>query len=220
MAVVRYEFPKSSLIPKSIYLTFPFTEKGVSFHLDMGEAMKRYILLFITALVILSVGCATKPSKIQPTYVSPLQYQSYDCLQIIAEMGRVGRRTGELYQHLKKEADADSAQMGIGMIIFWPALFALEGGDGPEATEYARLLGEREALEKMAIQKKCDQTLWPPDQIAPKGEIAEDEKENGDVVESKTGEAEMDTVKSSESTTEVVESENMNAEQDAELKVE
>lgn len=45
--------------------------------------------------------------------------------------------------------------MGIGLVLFWPALFMLEGGDGPEATEYARLRGEYEAISTVSVQKKC-----------------------------------------------------------------
>ena len=60
-----------------------------------------------------------------------------------------------LYTSLDDEADADEAQMAIGLILFWPALFFLEGGDGPEAAEYAQLKGESEALERAAIAKRC-----------------------------------------------------------------
>ena len=45
--------------------------------------------------------------------------------------------------------------MGIGMLVFWPALFALEGGDGPGATEYARLKGEYEAVRSTSVLKEC-----------------------------------------------------------------
>jgi hypothetical protein len=50
--------------------------------------------------------------------------------------------------------------MAIGLILFWPALFFLEGGDGPQAAEYARLRGEVDALERVAIVKKCDMTVF------------------------------------------------------------
>ena len=40
------------------------------------------------------------------------------------------------------------------MILFWPTLFFLDG-DSSASVEYARLKGEREALEKVAIQKNC-----------------------------------------------------------------
>lgn len=45
--------------------------------------------------------------------------------------------------------------MAAGIILFWPALFFLEGGDGPQAAEYSRLKGEREALQQALVQKKC-----------------------------------------------------------------
>lgn len=116
--------------------------------------MKRNMLY---AAVLLGItACASSPDKIQSSHISPLQYQNYNCTQIVTEMDSVNTRANELYGTLKKTADNDSAQMAVGMILFWPSLFFLEGGDGPEAAEYARLKGEREALEKVAIEKKCD----------------------------------------------------------------
>ncbi len=84
-----------------------------------------------------------------------MAYQSYDCDQIALEQSRIERRTGELHQSLKKQADADKWQMGVGLVLFWPTLFMLEGGDGPEATEYARLRGEYNAISEASIAKKC-----------------------------------------------------------------
>ena len=101
------------------------------------------------------MGCATNPNKIEAVYVSPLKYKDYDCDQIAMEQGSVERRTNELYHSLKKEASKDSAQMGVGLLLFWPTLFFLEGGDGPQAAEYAQLKGEYRALQDVAVQKKC-----------------------------------------------------------------
>jgi hypothetical protein len=84
-----------------------------------------------------------------------MHYKDYNCDQIASEMENVSRRAGELHASLKKTANNDSGQMAVGMILFWPALFFLEGGDGPEAAEYARLKGEKEALEKVAVEKQC-----------------------------------------------------------------
>lgn len=114
--------------------------------------MKQWI---VAAGVMLMIGCASSPDKIQTAYVSPLQYKDYDCEQISGELMRVSRRAGELQGNLQKTADNDTAQMAVGMVLFWPALFFLEGGDGPDATEYARLKGERDTLEKVGIERKC-----------------------------------------------------------------
>ena len=71
------------------------------------------------------------------------------------EAERVSARTMELYGSLKETADDDEVQMGVGLILFWPTLFFLEGGDDARVTEYSRLKGERAAIEKVSIKKKC-----------------------------------------------------------------
>src|SRR5690606_13399071 len=116
----------------------------------------RYILL-----TTLLSACATHPDKMQATYVSPVEYQNYTCDQIALEMRYVSQRATELYGALDKEAGNDTAQMTLGLILFWPALFFLEGGDDARAAEYSRLKGQREALEKAAIQKQCDPAMIP-----------------------------------------------------------
>jgi len=139
--------------------------------------------IIVTLFAVLAIaGCATSPKKISSSYVSPLKYSSYDCSQIRMEMDYVSQRTSELYSSLQKEASADAVQMGVGLVLFWPTLFMLEGGDGPEAAEYARLKGEYEALRKAAIEKKCDLSMLPPspDQlIKEKQEAAKEERKSG-----------------------------------------
>jgi hypothetical protein len=121
--------------------------------------MKKKLLFIVFAMSI--AGCATSPDKIETSYVSPLQYRDYDCDQIAGELERVTRRANELYGTLKKTADNDAIQMGVGLVLFWPTLFFLEGGDSPQAAEFARLKGERDTLEKLAIEKKCDPSIIP-----------------------------------------------------------
>ncbi len=117
-----------------------------------------HILRFIPAFVASSIvlGCASNPNKIEAAYVSPLKYQKFDCDQIAIEQASVERRTNTLYHSLKKESNKDNAQMGIGLVLFWPALFFLEGGDGPQAAEYGQLKGDYAALRDTSVAKKCD----------------------------------------------------------------
>ena len=111
--------------------------------------MTRFLCL---AAVVAIAGCASPPHKIPTAYVSPLQYKDYSADEIAAELERVNRRIGEVEANLKKQADDDNLKMALGLAVFWPALLALDG-DGPQAQEYARLKGERDALERTAIQK-------------------------------------------------------------------
>ncbi len=115
--------------------------------------IKSYLVLVIlTALVI---GCASQPDKIATQYVPAATYSSYTCDQIASSLRQKNSRMQVLYGNLKSEADADQWQMGVGMLLFWPTLFFLEGGDSPEAAEYARVKGEVDALNEASIQKKC-----------------------------------------------------------------
>ena len=109
----------------------------------------------IMMLPVLLAACASQPEDIGTSYVSPLHYKNFDCEQIGLEAERVSRRVLELRASLKSTADTDALQMGAGLILLWPTLFFLEGGDKAEAVEYSRLKGEREALEKSAVRKKC-----------------------------------------------------------------
>lgn len=118
----------------------------------------RFHQLLTTAVVIpviLTAGCATQPNKLGAADVSPIGYVRYDCDQIAMESDRISRRINTLYAQLKEEADADEWQMGVGLILLWPTLFWLEGGDGPEASEYRQLKGEYAALQHASVTKKC-----------------------------------------------------------------
>jgi hypothetical protein len=119
------------------------------------------LLLAAAGISGLITGCASQPKDIAATSVSTIQYENYSCKQVGMEMNRVSGRADDLYASLKQRADNDAMQMGVGLILFWPTLFLLEGGDGPEAAEYARLKGERTALDQVAVAKECDTAALP-----------------------------------------------------------
>lgn len=140
----------------------------------MNSRLTALAILVVSALLI--SACASNPDKIDAAYVSPLKYLDYDCKQIAMEMDYVGQRTTELYHRLEKERNADNWQMGIGLIVFWPALFFLEGGDGPEATEYAQLKGEFEALRENSVSKSCGIDALSPEEIMASAQEGEREE--------------------------------------------
>ena len=115
--------------------------------------MKSVIASAICAGLVLS-GCATSSKDIASSYVSPVQYQNYDCAQISAENQRLSTRVSQLGGRLDEAASNDKAIGVVGAVLFWPALFALGGTKNQEA-EYARLKGEHDALQQIAIEKKC-----------------------------------------------------------------
>lgn len=120
--------------------------------MDTLKRVARRTVASAIAITFLT-ACASPPDKISAAYVSPLQYQSYTCDQIREEIMRVNRKLMEVSGAQKKEASKDAVAMGVGLVIFWPALFFLAGDDKKE--ELARLKGEYDALEQSAIQKNC-----------------------------------------------------------------
>lgn len=124
----------------------------------------------LVAVAVALAGCATASNSIATAYVSPLQFQSYDCQQISAEMLRINVRVNQLAGRLDQAASNDKALVGVGMLLFWPALFAL-GGTKEQEAEYARLRGEYEALQAVGNQKKCTLPV-PPAPVAAASAVA------------------------------------------------
>lgn len=117
------------------------------------------VLSLVTALSLVLPGCATSSKDVATTYVSPMQFQSYDCNQLAAESSRIQTRVSQLAGRLDEAAANDKAITGVALILFWPAAFALGGQKGNEA-EYARLKGEHDAILQQATIKKC--SVNPP----------------------------------------------------------
>jgi hypothetical protein len=120
----------------------------------LSEKMQRVGAALLATTIL--AGCATPPSRIKASYVSPMQYGAYTCDEIGAELVRVNREVLDVTKSQQKEADKDAVAMSVGLIIFWPALFLLAGDD--QKAELSRLKGEYEALEASAEQKECDLT--------------------------------------------------------------
>ena len=110
-------------------------------------------LVALSMCSLLFVGCATSPSRISSSYVSPIEYSHLECEQIRRELVRVNRRLMEVTGAQKSAATKDAVAMGVGLVVFWPALFFIGGGGKKE--ELARLKGQYEALETVAIEKNC-----------------------------------------------------------------
>lgn len=114
----------------------------------------RILPLLMGASIFLS-ACATKPENIKASYVSPLAYESYECDQLSAEAERVSFHAADIAGVQRKKAKGDAVATGVALILFWPALFFIKG-NGTTESEVARLKGEMEALERVAIQKRCN----------------------------------------------------------------
>ena len=98
-------------------------------------------------------GCADKAASIQANYVSPLAYNSYDCESLEQEYARLVRKSQSMNKQQDDVASNDGIATGVGMILFWPALFFIDNDDMRE--EVAQLKGEVIAVEQASVRKKC-----------------------------------------------------------------
>jgi hypothetical protein len=69
----------------------------------------------------------------------------------LEQLDELGRRIDEV-------AQTEETQTAVGVILFWPLLFWLEGSDTPKTQEYARLRGEMLSLEHTDILQECEET--------------------------------------------------------------
>lgn len=134
--------------------------------------MKRSIAV-ITSVSLLS-ACADHSASIPAQYISPLQYEGYTCKQLSAEMQSVSARVSEVGAQNDKVAGNDDVAMGVGLILFWPALFFLDRNSA-QAAEYGRLKGEFDAMEKASIRKNCGLHIERPRLPEPEKTIPKDE---------------------------------------------
>jgi hypothetical protein len=112
---------------------------------------------FATAAVAASLllsGCATSPTSIKASYVSPVPYQAMNCSQLTQEAQRVSGHVAEVTGVQNQKAGRDAVAMTVGMVVFWPALFFI-GGDQGNAAELASLKGQMDAIEAVNAEKNC-----------------------------------------------------------------
>ena len=113
---------------------------------------KAVLVLTLSASIAVS-GCAKRSSDVAAAYRSPHVYQGLTCPQLAAERRRVESRVAAVADKQDSAATRDAVAMGVGLVLFWPALFLLAAGD--EKAELAQLKGEHEALVAAQGMKSC-----------------------------------------------------------------
>ena len=106
-------------------------------------------LLAAIAASLTAGGCvnmSTPPSEITAAQKPARDYKELTCAQLIDELGSIARREVPLaaaQERRVKTSNAQALMIGIGQ------------GDGAEASELAKVRGEREAVREAMIGKQC-----------------------------------------------------------------
>jgi len=118
------------------------------------SARSNPLAISVLAVAVAVSGCSKKAAEVQPSYVSPARFQHLDCEQLRTEIVGVSTRVRQISGDQDDEAEKDAVAMGVGLVLFWPALFFLAGDD--RAGELGYLKGDYEALKQVAAQKDCE----------------------------------------------------------------
>lgn len=121
--------------------------------------LKTKFRLLATTLLSVSLlsACAT---TVQPSYVSPTQYQSLNCFQLNAEFNRIQQYINNGVQPPKRTG----VGLGVGLGGGWgrggwgigPTVSVNMGqSSNTKNTELARLYGEQDAISQAAQFKNC-----------------------------------------------------------------
>jgi hypothetical protein len=119
--------------------------------------LKAITLLGISVVGL--VGCASTPPK--PLYVSPTQYQGLTCLQLRAEYIRISQYLRDGVEVPKQRSTGVSVGLGGvfvrgGRVGIVPSIsVGMSEHSNTPRTEYARVLGQRDAIAQAAEFKGC-----------------------------------------------------------------
>ena len=88
--------------------------------------------------------------------------------QLAEEAQRISVRAAQSSGVQDQKSTNDKVAMGVGIVIFWPALLMTKGNDENTA-ELARLKGQMDAIEETSIKKRCGIRFQkaPPPEEAP-----------------------------------------------------
>ncbi len=99
-------------------------------------------------------ACASSPGGIEPAHISSFKYSGHSCASLRAKGRRVSLEAQRIAGKVQDRSTDDAVLTGVAIVLFWPAAFFVKG-DGPEAEQYAQLIGERHAIEEASKRKGC-----------------------------------------------------------------
>lgn len=116
--------------------------------------MTMRLLLSLGAVAVFLSSCANSSDEVSASYVSPMIYNSYECDALLQERERIRAKVTEVSRVQDDKAQNDAVATGVGVVLFWPALFFLASGSDREA-ELSSLKGNYDAIQQNMIQRQC-----------------------------------------------------------------
>lgn len=99
------------------------------------------------------IGCATRPERISPAFVSAKSYEGKSCEAMSDELRHITDELEVLSVEQDSTATLDTTTFWVGMLLLWPVTFVPLFTDDEEA-RISELKGQQRALDS-SIASNC-----------------------------------------------------------------
>ena len=112
------------------------------------------IILILTLLTIFSCSTAQKSGDVSATRISVAPYLSMDCKSLATEQNSLLDQARALGAQVDAEYDSDKGLEVVTWVLFWPAVFWMDG-NAESAAQLSSIKGQLEAVQEAQKINKC-----------------------------------------------------------------
>ena len=112
------------------------------------------VAILLVACALASCSDAQKSAEVTAQYVPATKYEHLSCAALRDEAARLQASVTGIEAEVDKAYKQDKTMEAVTWVLFWPALFAMDGNDA-EANRLALARGEAEAIRAAMLRKGC-----------------------------------------------------------------
>jgi len=120
--------------------------------------MKNIFFTMTIFIIVFFIGCASKTLDLKPKKPSKTvmkQFENYNCNQIDRKIAFLEKKAKRLARVQNDDAKSDRVLASWGWLLYGvPYIFM--NGNSETKEEFENILGKKEALENIAIDKNCN----------------------------------------------------------------
>ena len=110
------------------------------------------VTLIISMIMMMMTGCGGRQAY--PVQVSKIGDSRLSCNQLESDMGRINHEIRNKSGQKSKGDNKDAVLVGVGLVLFWPALFFMDLSNA-DKTELEALRSRHNYLKSIYINKGC-----------------------------------------------------------------
>ena len=114
----------------------------------------KFLCAAVAAALLSACSDAKQASEVEANFVSGDKYSGMSCAQLRGEATRLAESMSDLEASVDKAYKQDKNMEAVTWILFWPAVFAMDGNDA-EAGRLSQAKGEAEAIKSAMKTRGC-----------------------------------------------------------------